>query len=122
MATTYSWKVVELAYNYSHDSGNSNVVNAVTCWYYGISDAGTLGVSQVVFTLEDPPSEGFVAYENLTEEIILGWCTPTIDADVLSMHAAEVNRKIQEIEAPLEGHGLPWTYQPIEHTGEGEEF
>jgi hypothetical protein len=45
-----------------------------------------------------------------------------MDADVLSMHAAEVNRKIQEIEEPLEGHGLPWTYEQIEHTGDGGEF
>lgn len=114
MATTYSWKVRELTYAISHESGNSNVITSVLCWYYGVSDAGNVGLSQVSFTLEDPPSEGFIDYENLTEETVLGWCTPTIDAEVLSMHAAEVNNMIQDIEAPLQGHGLPWNYESIE--------
>lgn len=64
-----------------HTDGLSNVVVTVNA-YRGISDGNTSTQIPVCIGLT-PPSEGFVPYEDLTQEIVEGWLNE--NTDVLSL-------------------------------------
>ncbi len=64
-----------------HTDDLSNVVVTVNA-YRGISDGNTSTQIPVCIGLT-PPSEGFVPYEDLTQEIVEGWLNE--NTDVLSL-------------------------------------
>lgn len=113
MATVYGWKVKRMDYILSHESGNSNVVNVVSCWYMARSDANTVVQTEVNFTLNTDSLSSFVAWNDLTEETVLGWVTPTLTTEEISSLQAGLNHRISEIETPIQASGLPWEYEPL---------
>lgn len=52
----------------------------------------------------DPESEGFTAYENLTQEIVVGWFTEEEVAQIESVLDADLEAQA----APQVISGLPW--------------
>ena len=53
----------------------------------------------------DPDSEGYVAYESLTEEIVIGWVKEEVDVDAIE---ASIASQIAESKAPSISVGVPW--------------
>ena len=113
MAVTFTWKVKNMEYRPSSD-GLSNVVTAVRCWITGQSDIGTRVSNEVIFTLDTPDPANFVAYESLTESIVLGWTVDPLTELELGGYTASVYQQIDQIENPTELNGLPWDYTPID--------
>lgn len=57
-----------------------------------------------VFEL-DAEKEGFIAYEDLTEEVVLGWIKEQVAIEELE---AELEKRIDEQRNPKVLAGLPW--------------
>ena len=55
----------------------------------------------------DPSSEDFVAYEDLTEEMVLGWCwAEDLDQSLVEL---SLTSQIEEQKTPSIQNGLPWS-------------
>ena len=58
---------------------------------------------------KDPSDTDFVQYENLTQDIVLGWITGSLDVNAIqTANSASVAAKIAEYNAETEANGLPW--------------
>jgi hypothetical protein len=62
--------------------------------------------------LKDPADPSFVSFENLTEEIVIGWVNDKIGQEILD----GLNRKLQEVKHPKVVSGLPWADPIAENT------
>ena len=54
----------------------------------------------------NPEAEGFVAFENLTEETVVGWFTPEETAQIEQV----LDNDLEAQKAPQVISGLPWQY------------
>lgn len=66
---------------------------------FSASSYGTAGFSQ------DPEAESFTPYEDLTEEMVLGWLWASIDKDATE---AALKAKIEADKNPTSATGVPW--------------
>ena len=53
----------------------------------------------------DPDADGFVAYDSLTEEVVMGWVHAEVDQDATE---AALTAKIEADKNPVTGSGMPW--------------
>lgn len=67
---------------------------------YSASAYGTCGFSP------DPESPDFVPFDQLTEEMVLGWVWGEVDKDETE---AKINQKIDEEKNPTVEAGVPWS-------------
>lgn len=64
---------------------------------------------EVNLTSKDPSDADFVQYENLTQDVVLGWVTGSLDINAIqTANSASVAVKIAEYNARTEANGLPW--------------
>lgn len=66
---------------------------------YSASAYGTCGFEP------DASADDFVAYDSLTEEVVLGWVHAAVDQDGIE---AGLTADIAEQKAPVTGDGKPW--------------
>jgi len=66
---------------------------------FSASSYGTAGFSQ------DPEAESFVPYQDLTEDMVLGWLWNSIDKDATE---AALAAKIEADKNPTSASGVPW--------------
>lgn len=66
---------------------------------YSASAYGTCGFEP------DASADDFVAYDSLTEEVVLGWVHAAVDQDGIE---AALTADIAEQKAPVTGDGKPW--------------
>jgi len=111
MAITVTWSVLDM----KRDAVTGGV-KEVHWQCVAQADTGESAVNAGKYICTpDPNADGFVAYEDLTEELVLGWVKSQegFDADEI-----EANRT-SKVEAQIarksaEANGLPWAYeQPI---------
>lgn len=56
----------------------------------------------------DATSPDFIAYESLTESIVLGWLKTSMGAETVAAHEAAVAAQIEAQKNPVQASGLPW--------------
>jgi len=109
---THKWKIYNLERQL--DSGvvykityQCSTVYGLTPEYPGQKDALT---RDSIFISTDSVSDpGFIPYENLTQDIVLGWITGSIDqAAIETAHSASIAQRIYDEQNPITGSGLPW--------------
>ena len=66
---------------------------------HSASSYGTCGFTP------DPSDPSFVAYDNITEDMALGWCWAELDKDAIE---ASLAAKIELDKNPTKGVGVPW--------------
>ena len=66
---------------------------------YSASSYGTCGFTP------DPSSEGYIAYDDLTEADVLGWVWAEVDQDAIE---AGLTANINEQKNPTTADGVPW--------------
>ena len=102
---THTWEI----HNLERQLSDGLILTA--SWYCkteleGESDRS---VGSVNLPYKDPSDADFVSYENLTQDIVLGWVTGSLDtASLYSNHSSSIANKINEINALTTGAGLPW--------------
>ena len=107
MAMTYTWKVTSVKVK---DEGDNTDAVVQTYWTKtGTDDNGEQGTfsGATPFTSVDVPDGEFVAFADLTEEIILGW----IQAVVVDEYENHVNQQIQKQidQRAIAEKDLPWS-------------
>ena len=53
----------------------------------------------------DPDADGYVAYDSLTEETVIGWVKADVNADAIE---ATIAAQIADSKAPAISTGVPW--------------
>jgi len=98
MAVT--WTIAQLERN---TDGNGVVV---AHWRASDSDGEHSGSSYGTcgFT-PDAEAEGYVAFDSLTEEVVIGWVKDSVDAEAIE---AGIAAQIQRTKAPVTAAGVPW--------------
>jgi hypothetical protein len=104
---TYVWKIKNLDYVIS-DKGYFNVITNVHWSLTGSNGAYLAEVSGVQFlpTNNDKP---FVAYKDLTEEIVINWLVSNFGEDQISSFKLSIDAEIEAQINPTTGNGLPWS-------------
>ena len=106
MASTYSWKVANLERNVSDGMVYTvhYTINAVSDQkdpdgqFYSAGAYGSLGFDGEVTT----------PFENLTEEVVIGWVKEQLGAEKVAEIEAALQAQIDEKVAPTKAAGVPW--------------
>lgn len=102
--TTYTFTIATLERTNDADNGVVTVH-----WRLDAADgdftAGAYGTES--FT-PDPSAEGFVAYADLTPEIVTGWVTEAWGEEKLQQVKDALQAKIDEQKNPATVAGVPW--------------
>ena len=100
------WSVILL----EHNSDSGGVIIA----HWECVDSETVGEetysARAIGTcsfLPDPSADDFIPYNDLTEDVVLGWCWSE-DVNKVAVEAG-LTLKIEEQKAPTIEKGLPWT-------------
>jgi len=112
--TTITWTVSSLDYVVSKD-GLNNVATAVHWRCTGKDADGNVGSSYGSKALPEPSADGFMPWEKITEETVLGWLMADMATNKMddmpteqeSVEAA-VQAQIDEKANPTRGTGTPW--------------
>ena len=106
MAITYTWSVTDMRHTTS-DGGVYEVD-----WQISATENNLTGVHTDTFYCEaDPSDPSFVAYESLTEAIVLGWVKGNPENTVFVTWAKRVaDSFLEEVKQEnATGSGLPWS-------------
>ena len=98
MTTEYNWQIVQMN-RYTADGYVFTVhynVSAID-GDYSASTYGTCGYTQ--------ESETFVPYDQLTEEMVVGWVQTSLGKDTVE---ASLQSQIDAQKNPVQESGLPW--------------
>ena len=101
----FNWTVSAMDYTVSQD-GHTNVVNTVH-WRVSKTDGDHSGSSYGTVGLE-PPSGTFVEWDDITEDIAVGWAKAALGDDEVAAVEASIDAQIAEQANPTRGEGVPW--------------
>jgi hypothetical protein len=102
---THNWKIHNLKYTIS-DKMVIRVIYECESSHENISDKKIGQLQLTTGSISDP---GFINYENLTEEIVLGWVSSSIDmSSVEALNSASIAGKGNRIDVITTQEGLPW--------------
>jgi hypothetical protein len=106
MTTTIKWEVNTMERDIS-DGYVSKVIYRVK----GIDDSEEKSreTGEVNFTKPSSLPSDFVAYDKLTEAIVLGWVTTTLGTDKVSSIETKIKADIALINTPVTAVGKPWS-------------
>lgn len=110
MAITYSWKVLSL--NKTTTENLQNAIVRVDWSCTGTDENGLSGSfgSQTEFDQSEIDPNNFVPYEQLTEQIVLGWIDAKINADTVYKNYIEESIAIQidYVKNTVFQNNFPW--------------
>lgn len=98
MANTYNWKINALDAKVSVDD-NENVVYTVHWSLIATSEDKKHTVSSIGTHSVEYDANNFVPYEDLTEEIVIGWLENALDKDSIK---ASLDAQIEKLITPTE--------------------
>lgn len=113
MAVTYAWSFpsLDVTYNEVDPVSGDPVQNVVTAvhWVYTATEGNFTASVYNVATLP-PPGVPFVAYDDLTPEIVQGWVEGVLGPDQMAAMNASLADQIAAQENPTSGSmPPPWT-------------
>ena len=101
MAIEYNWTIGNLEYN--NDSDKGVVIAHWRCT--GVDgDYSASAYSTQSFT-PDPSADNYVAYDSLTEAMVIGWVQNAVDQTATE---ASIASKIEAQKTPATLSGTPW--------------
>ena len=110
---TWVWEVTQLKRKDQVNSEGATLTGAVcqTFWKVTGTDAnGNTGEfsGATPFTAENTPAGSFVAFDDLTEETVLGWIQAVVNADQGYADHISSRVKLQIEEETIEEAAMPW--------------
>lgn len=112
MAITYSWKVTNL---YTKNDGDlENAVIQVYWLKIGVNEDGVEGScpGESKFNIAEIAPEQFVPFDELTEEIVIGWIETTINEAYHAGINEQIQKMIDDKVNPTSNPRLPWDPTP----------
>lgn len=108
MAITYNWTIVQLDCVPQED----NVTDVVVTIHWRLDGTdGTYsgGVYGSVQTKPYEPGEPFIPYDQLTQEIVIGWTEEALGAEQVQAYKDNIAKQIaDQIDPPIVAPPLPW--------------
>ena len=101
MAITYNWTIANLEYN--NDSDKGVVIAHWRCT--GVDGEYSASAYSTQSFEPDPSADGYVAYADLTEEMVIGWVQNAVDQTAVETAIAD---KIEAQKTPATLSGMPW--------------
>ena len=113
MAVTYTWTVTGLKIRNQTNVDGVVLNNAVVQTYWkktGTDENGNTGTFRgtTPFTAVSVPEGEFVAFESLTEEIVLGWIQDVVIGSYEEHVNAQIQKQIDQHINPIRQADLPW--------------
>lgn len=115
MSMTYSWKVNGIKVRDEVNANGETLPKAVCQTYWsktGVDESGNKGefMGATPFTAANVPADQFVPFDQLTEEIVLGW----IKSIVVGGYEEHVNGMIakQISDKSVTEQSMPWAPAP----------
>ena len=81
MSVEFSWKVNAL--KYGNEPGFVNVAQFADCSYVATETVGVttyVAEERAVFELDQPSEEGYITFEEITQDLVMEWIASKIDA------------------------------------------
>jgi hypothetical protein len=94
-----TWTIGTLERDLQGDLAGGVIVETVGEETYSASSYGTCGFTP------DPSSEGYIAYDDLTEADVIGWCQGELDVEAIE---SGLTASIEEQKNPTTADGVPW--------------
>ena len=101
MAITYNWTIGQLEYN--NDSDQGVVIAHWRCT--GVDGEYSASAYSTQSFEPDSSADGYVAYTDLTEEMVIGWVQNAVDQTAVETAIAD---KIEADKNPVTLSGMPW--------------
>lgn len=99
------WKIYDLTRTLS----NGMVSKAIYACESDESGYSTRKIGDMTFTTGSTSDPGFVAYESLTEDIVLGWVTGSIDTTAIEVeNSSSIASSITAEANRIKENGTPW--------------
>jgi len=96
MAITYTWKINAVDCEVSKND-MANVVYGVHWSLFAQDEEGRMASIIGMQSVGDPDPENFTPFDELTEDIVVGWIEGAMDMDMLQEN---LTRQIEEIATP----------------------
>jgi hypothetical protein len=118
MALTYTWKVKGLRKQDQVNSEGATLSGAVVQTYWeceGTDENGNTSVfsGATPFSAENVPAGTFVAFEDLTEETVLGWIRNVVEGDGGYMDHIEERIRHEIGKVTIEDAPMPWAPEEV---------
>jgi len=105
-----TWTIAQLEYNNDADKG-------VVVAHYRVTEEETVGEDTYTassygtasFT-PDASADGYIAYDSLTEETVIGWVKDSLNAAEIE---AGLTANIEAQKAPATLAGMPWAAEEV---------
>lgn len=112
MNITYTWKIKNLKVR--DENGKPNAVVQTYWEKIGTDEQGNTGVfsGATPFTAENVAPEAFIPFEQLTEEIVLGWIQNVVVGSYEEHVNDQILKQITEKRNPISDVPLPWAPAP----------
>ena len=103
MSTTFSWNIANL----EHHTADGVVFTV----HYTISAHDNVYSSSAYgsIRLEAPEPDSMIPFDNLTEEIVVGWVKGKFGDEKVAEIETELQAQLDEKHAPSKAAGLPWS-------------
>ena len=119
MAITYTWKVTSV--KTKTEGSNQNAV-VQTYWTKTGTDengnSGTFSGATPLSTTNIPEGSSFIPFEQLTEEIVIGWIKSIVVGDYEKHVNEKIQKQIDEKVNPVSESNLPWASGPVESSAQ----
>lgn len=105
MAINVKWSITDM----KRDAGTGGV-KEVRWQCLAYADTGETAVEAGKLTCTpDPDSEAFIAYEELTEDVVVGWVRASLGDEATTIENVRVGKvEAQIARKAAEANGLPW--------------
>ena len=115
-----TWTVSTLDYEVSKN-GLDNVATVAHWRCTGVDADGNEGSAYGTKALPEPSPDSFIPWDNITEEIILGWLVAEMTTNKMDDAPSEqesveatIQAQIDEKANPTRGTGVPWASNQID--------
>lgn len=110
---TWTWEVTGLKKQDQVNSEGANLAGAIVQTYWkltGVDGSGNEGefAGATPFNASNVPAGSFVAFEDLTEETVLGWIKNVVETDQGYADHISSRVKLQIDESSIEEATMPW--------------
>lgn len=114
MAITYTWEITGL--KKKNEGSNTDAVVQTYWTKKGTDDDGNIGVFSGATPFTSADADPFVAFADLTEEVVLGWIKAVADVDgSYKEHInAQIQKQIDDQITPVVDADMPWAPAPEE--------
>ena len=102
---THTWEI----HNLNRTLSDGLILTASYYCRTDLNGESARTVAEIGLPYKDPSAADFISYENLTEDIVLGWVTGSLDtASIYSNHSSSIAEIINAKNAITVDDGIPW--------------